>query len=45
MDELKITDEQISTKGVVAAPDKLTGTAQENKMLFDRLIRVWYRRR
>jgi len=37
--DYKITDSQISTKGVVSAPDKLTGTAQENKAVFDRLIR------
>lgn len=35
----KITDNDISTKGVQGAPDKLTGTAAENKALFDRLIR------
>ena len=37
--DYKITDSQISTKGVVAAPDKLVGNAQENKQVFDRLIR------
>ena len=37
--DYKITDSQISTKGVVSAPDKLTGTAQENKAVFDKLIR------
>lgn len=37
--EYKIADSDISEKGVVAAPDKLTGKAQENKMVFDRLIR------
>ena len=35
----KVTTTQISTYGVVAAPDKLTGTAAENKAIFDRLIR------
>lgn len=35
----KITPEQIAEKGVVAAPDTLTGTAQENKGVFDRLVR------
>ena len=35
----KINDSDITSKGVVAAPDKLTGTAQENKAVFDRLIR------
>jgi len=37
--DYKITDDQISAKGVVAAPDQLTGTAAENKAVFDRLIR------
>lgn len=37
--DYKLTDAQIAGKGVVAAPDKLTGTAAENKALFDRLIR------
>lgn len=35
----RITDAAIAEKGVIAAPDKLTGTAAQNKMLFDRLIR------
>jgi|GEM_PF-3004907 len=35
----KITTSDIQTKGVIAAPDKLTGTAAENKAIFDRLIR------
>ena len=35
----KITDTAIAQKGVVAAPDKLTGTAAQNKAVFDRLIR------
>lgn len=35
----KLTDAAIAQKGVVAAPDKLTGTAEQNKMIFDRLIR------
>lgn len=37
--DYKITDQQIAEKGVVAAPDMLTGTAQENKGVFDRLVR------
>ncbi len=37
--DYKITDTDISTKGVAAAPDKLTGSAAENKAVFDRLIR------
>lgn len=36
----KITDGQLSGYGVVSAPDKLTGTAAENKAVFDRLIRM-----
>jgi len=35
----KITDSDVAVKGVVAAPDRLTGTAAENKAIFDRLIR------
>lgn len=34
----KITDSLLQT-GVISAPDKLTGTAAENKLVFDRLIR------
>lgn len=37
--DYKITDANIAAKGVVAAPDKLTGTAAQNKAVFDRLIR------
>ena len=36
--DYKITDGDVSTKGVINAPDKLTGTAAENKAVFDRLI-------
>lgn len=39
LESYKITDSAISTKGVVAAPDKLTGSAAQNKAIFDRLIR------
>ena len=35
----KITSADINRKGVVAAPDRLTGNAHQNKMVFDRLIR------
>ena len=35
----KITDTDISTHGVVSAPDKLTGTAAQNKAVFDNLIK------
>ena len=35
----KVTESQLSSYGVVSAPDKLTGTAAENKAVFDRLIR------
>lgn len=37
--DFKITDLDVSGKGVVAAPDQLSGTATENKKIFDRLIR------
>ena len=36
--DYKITDADVSTNGVQSAPDKLTGTAAENKAIFDRLI-------
>lgn len=39
LNEHKISTEEISEKGVVSAPDKLRGTASENKALFDRLVR------
>ncbi len=35
----KISASQIAANGVVNAPDRLTGTAAQNKALFDRLIR------
>ena len=35
----KITDSDISSYGVVSSPDTLTGTAAENKAIFDKLIR------
>lgn len=35
----KLTPGAISTYGVTAAPDRLTGTAAQNKALFDRLVR------
>ena len=37
--DYKITDAQFSEKGVIAAPDTLTGTAAENKSVFDRFAR------
>lgn len=36
----KITESQIGSYGVVSAPDKLTGTASENKAVFDKLVRA-----
>lgn len=39
LENLKITDEQISQNGVTSAPDKLSGTAAENKAVFDRLVK------
>lgn len=35
----KITDEQVQNSGVISAPDKLTGTAAQNKAIFDKLVR------
>ena len=35
----KILDTDVTTKGVVAAPNILNGSAQQNKAIFDRLIR------
>ena len=39
LDSYKIQDSDIAAKGVISAPNKLTGTAQENKAVFDKLIR------
>lgn len=39
--ELKINSDGIDKNGVIAAPDKLNGTADENKKVFDRLIRSY----
>lgn len=36
----KITEAAISANGVVSAPDRLRGTAAENKKVFDQLIRM-----
>ena len=38
-ENLKIQPSEISAKGVVSAPDRLSGTAAENKAVFDRLIK------
>ena len=35
----RITEEDVAQSGVIAAPDRLTGTAAQNKAVFDRLIR------
>lgn len=37
LSDYKITQEESSANGVVSAPDVLTGTAQENKAIFDKL--------
>lgn len=37
--DLKLKDSDITAKGVVAAPTVLAGTPEENKKIFDRLIR------
>lgn len=39
LSDLRITDEDIAQHGVIAAPDRLTGSAAENKAIFDRLVR------
>lgn len=39
LSDFRLTDEELAQYGVVSAPDKLTGTAAQNKALFDRLIR------
>ena len=36
-DDRKITDQTIADKGVASAPDTLTGTPADNKLVFDRL--------
>lgn len=42
MEQLEhVTAEGIAQWGVVAAPDRLTGRAQDNKMVFDRLVREY----
>lgn len=38
-ENLKIQPSEISANGVVSAPDRLSGTAAENKAVFDRLIK------
>lgn len=37
LSDFKITDADITSKGVQASPDQLSGTAEENKKVFDRL--------
>ena len=37
--DLKVTDEEFSSYGVISQPDTLTGTPEENKAVFDALIR------
>ncbi len=36
--EFKITEADKQSNGVISAPDTLTGTAQQNKTVFDRLV-------
>lgn len=38
--ERRITETAISANGVVSAPDRLAGTAAENKRVFDQLVRT-----
>lgn len=37
LSDFKITDADITSKGVQASPDQLNGTAEDNKKVFDRL--------
>lgn len=37
LSDFKITDADIASKGVQASPDQLSGTAEDNKKVFDRL--------
>lgn len=39
LSDYRITDEDVAQNGVIAAPDRLTGSAAQNKAVFDRLIR------
>lgn len=38
LQEFKITESDKQNKGVISAPDTLTGTAQQNKTVFDKLV-------
>ena len=40
LSDRKITEASIAQHGVSSAPDKLTGTAAENKKIFDNLVRA-----
>ena len=40
LENLKITQSQIVNNGVSSAPDKLTGSAAENKAVFDNLVKT-----
>lgn len=46
LSDFKITDADITSKGVQASPDQLSGTAEDNKKVFDRLtsgpVRDWH---
>ena len=37
--DLRVSEATLNQQGVVAAPDVLTGSARENKEIFDRLVR------
>lgn len=39
LSDYKITEAQINQNGVISAPDLLTGTADENKAVFDKLVK------
>lgn len=39
INDLRISEAQVNQNGVVSAPDKLSGTAAQNKSVFDRLVK------
>ena len=39
LEELKILEQDYAGKDVASAPDRLTGEPQENKQVFDRLVK------
>ena len=39
LEKLKILEQDYAGKDVASAPDRLTGEPQENKQVFDRLVK------